>query len=70
MSFLLKAEINCFSSFGGAIMGMCMISIELLKILENCPPALDGSGGGDLWIWGAGEGSVGSLAVPADSLLS
>lgn len=51
-------------------MGMCMISIELLKILENCPPALDGSGGGDLWIWGAGEGSVGSLAVPADSLLS
>lgn len=42
-------------------MGMCMISLELLKILENSPPALDGSGGGDLWIWGAGEGSVGSL---------
>lgn len=51
-------------------MGMCMISLELLKILENSPPALDGSGGADLWIWGAGEGSVGSLVVPADSLLS
>ena len=51
-------------------MGMCMISLELLKILENSPPDLDGSGGGDLWIWGAGEGSVGSLVVPADSLLS
>lgn len=51
-------------------MGMCAISIGLLKILENRPPALDGSSRGDLWMWGAGEGSVGSLAVPADSLLS
>lgn len=40
-------------------MGMCMISVELLKIHENRAPALDGSGGGHLWIWGAGEGSVG-----------
>ena len=49
---------------------MTTISVELLKTLQNNPPALDGSGAGDFWIWGDQEGSAGSLVVPADSLLS
>lgn len=63
-------QISWFASLWGAIMGMTMISVELLKILQNNPQGLDGSGAGDFWIWGAQEGSVGSLVVSADSLLS
>lgn len=32
-------------------MGTYVISVELLKILQNNPPALSGSGAGDLWIF-------------------
>lgn len=32
-------------------MDKCMISVELLKILQNHPPALSGFGAGDLWIF-------------------